>query len=197
MTTVDTDELDRRAMQRLARGDDAALDELMERHGPGVHRLLLGLLDDPQDALDLAQETFVRVYQARSRFRAADRFVPWLYTIASNLARNRLRWRQRHPTVPWDPQVRNAPEGNTKPVDTVSDSTPDPAHQLMSRERIQAVRRAVAELPPQLREVVVLCEWEGLSQAEAATVLGTTPKGVESKLYRARQILRDRLRPWL
>jgi len=196
MNTVDTDELDRRAMQRLARGDDAALDELMERHAPGVHRLLQGLVQDPQDALDLAQETFVRVYLARSRFRASDRFVPWLYTIAANLARNRLRWRQRHPTVPWDP-LKSDGRDAVHPVRTVSDSIPDPADQLMSGERIQAVRRAVAELPPQLREVVVLCEWEGLSQAEAARVLGTTTKGVESRLYRARQILRDRLRAWL
>jgi RNA polymerase sigma-70 factor (ECF subfamily) len=67
----------------------------------------------------------------------------------------------------------------------------------MTEERLEAVRRAVAELPASLREVVVLCEWEGLSQAEAATVLGTTVKGVESRLYRARQMLRARLQPWL
>lgn len=197
MSTPDPDELDRRSMQRLAAGDDAALNELMERHGPAVYRLLLGLLQNPEDALDLAQETFVRLYRARARFRRTDRLVPWLYTIATNLARNRLRWRQRHPTISWESL---AGEYRADPV-PATPSTPQtassPADQLMTEERLEAVRRAVAELPASLREVVVLCEWEGLSQAEAATVLGTTVKGVESRLYRARQILRARLQPWL
>lgn len=199
MATPDSDDRDRADMQRLAAGEDAALDALMQRHAAAVHRLLLGLLGDPQDALDLTQETFVRVYQARHRFRPRERFIPWLFTIATNLARNRIRWRQRHPMVPWEPNPtgpRNAGAGATPSVDCpeVADS---PAEILLSRERIDAVRQAVARLPPELREALVLCEWEELSQAEAAAVLGTTVKAVESRLYRARQILRAELRPWL
>lgn len=199
MATPDRDDQDRADMQRLAAGEDAALDALMQRHAAAVHRLFLGLLGDPQDALDLTQETFVRVYQARHRFRSRERFVPWLFTIATNLARNRIRWRQRHPTVPWDPNPTgpgNAGAGAAPTADCpeVADS---PAEILLSRERIDAVRRAVARLPPELREALVLCEWEELSQAEAAAVLGTTVKAVESRLYRARQILRAELRPWL
>lgn len=195
MPTPDTDPLDRADMQRLVAGDDSALDDLMRRHGAAVHRLLLGLVQDPEEANDLAQETFVRVYSARKRYRPADRFVPWLFTIATNLARNRLRWRARHPTV----SLATLQPGEDPPwrLDPEAPADPCPAERLQTEERIRAVRRAVAELPPRLREVVVLCEWEELSHLEVATVLGTTPKAVESLLYRARRLLRERLQPWL
>lgn len=199
MPTPETDAQDRADMQRLVAGDDAALDDLMQRHGPAVHRLLVGLLQDPQDALDLAQETFVRVYQARHRFRTRDRFVPWLFTIATNLARNRLRWRQRHPTVTWEALAAQSMDCACASTDrpAPSEVEPSPAEVLQARERIEAVRRAIANLPVELREALLLCEWEDLSQAEAAAILGTTVKAVESRLYRARQILRAELRPWL
>lgn len=199
MAIPESDAQDRADMQRLAAGEDAALDALMQRHGRAVHRLLLGLLEDPQDALDLTQETFVRVYQARHRFRSRDRFVPWLFTIATNLARNRIRWRRRHPTVPWEPDPTGPEDpcaGTGRSPDCV-EPVHSPSDIVLSRERAEAVRQAVAKLPPELREAVVLCEWEELSQAEAAAILGTTAKAVESRLYRARQILRAELQAWL
>ncbi len=195
MHTPDADARDRAAMARLAAGDDTALAELMERHAPAVLRYLKGLLGDAEDALDLAQETFVRVYQARHRFRPRDRFLPWLYTIATNLARNRLRWRQRHPTVALATGEEAAEEGSA-PSPGVMANDPPPAENLLARERAAAVRAAVRRLPPDLREVVVLCAWEERSQAEAAAILGTTPKAVESRLYRARQRLQAELRTW-
>lgn len=195
MHTPDADAQDRAAMSRLAAGDDTALVALMERHAPTVLRYLQGLLGDAEDALDLAQETFVRVYQARHRFRPRDRFLPWLYTIATNLARNRLRWRQRHPTVALASSEESADE-NSASNPTLTASDPPPGENLLARERAAAVRAAVWRLPPDLREVVVLCSWEERSHAEAAAILGTTPKAVESRLYRARQRLQDELRAW-
>lgn len=196
MSTSDPDAQDRTDIQRLVAGDDGALNELIRRHGPTVHRLLLGLLNDPQDALDLAQETFVRVYQARHRFRTRDRFVPWLLTIATNLARNRLRWRQRHPTVPIETRSGDATDPAASSPALISNE-PSPGERLLAQERLEAVRAAVAGLPAELREAVVLCEWEELSQAQAAAVLGTSAKAVESRLYRARQRLRSQLQHWL
>jgi RNA polymerase sigma-70 factor (ECF subfamily) len=195
MHTPDADAQDRAAMSRLAAGDDTALTALMERHAAAVLRYLQGLLGDAEDALDLAQETFVRVYQARHRFRPRDRFQPWLYTIATNLARNRLRWRQRHPTVALDASEASAEEP-AAPNRALIASDPPPAENLLARERAAAVRAAVGRLPPDLREVVVLCAWEERSHTEAAAILGTTPKAVESRLYRARQRLQAELRAW-
>ncbi|MDW8381721.1 MAG: RNA polymerase sigma factor [Verrucomicrobiota bacterium] len=194
--SLDADTADRLDMTRLATGDDGALESLMQRHGPAVYRLLLGLLQDPEEACDLAQETFVRLYQARGRFRSEDRLLPWLHTIALNLARNRLRWRRRHPTVSWG-TVDGASQEPASSLELAASSEPSPLEQLQREERIRAVRQAVADLPPRLREVIVLCEWEERSQAEVATILRISPKAVESLLYRARRILRARLHAWL
>ena len=181
----EADAADRADMARLAGGEDAALDRLMARHAGAVIAFLTRLLGDADDARDLAQETFVRVYRARQDYRPAHRFRAWLFTIAANLGRSRLRWRSRHPTAPLE---------EAGPAAATAD---DPAEAIAARERQAAVRRAVAELPDDLREAVALCEWDDLSVAEAAGVLGATPKAVESRLYRARQQLRQALRSWL
>ncbi|HWQ93648.1 MAG TPA: RNA polymerase sigma factor, partial [Clostridia bacterium] len=92
-----SDEQDAQDMVRLAAGHDAALNALMERHGQKMFHYLLRSLQNEEDAADLAQETFVRVYQNRTRFDHKQKFSTWLYAIASNLVRDRFRWRARHP----------------------------------------------------------------------------------------------------
>jgi RNA polymerase sigma-70 factor (ECF subfamily) len=194
MATNETDSLDRADMERLAAGHDAALNDLMERHATPVFRFLRRMLGNEDDANDLAQETFVRVFQARDKFRATERFSTWLFTIAANLARNQIRWRTRHPNVSLDAETGAAEE----PLANVLPATGDaPNEQTLARERVVAVRRAVNELPEDLREAIVLCEWEEKSVAEAALILEATPKAIESRLYRARQNLREQLKTWL
>jgi RNA polymerase sigma-70 factor, ECF subfamily len=194
ITSVDAEARDRADMERLARGHDAALDELMERHATPVFHFLCRMLGNEDDARDLAQETFVRLYRARDRFKPNEKFTSWLYTIAANLARNHFRWRSRHPTVSLDadPETGEPSLGDSLPA---KDGTPEEL--ALARERAAAVREAVGQLPDDLREAIVLCEWEELSTADAAAILDTTPKAVESRLYRARQILRKRLARWL
>ena len=181
-------------MERLAAGHDAALNDLMERHATPVFHFLCRMLGNEDDANDLAQETFVRVYRARENFRSNEKFTTWLYTIAANLARNHFRWRSRHPQVPLEAEPDEAASGlgGTLPA-----KEPPPSDQALAAERAAAVRAAVARLPEDLREAIVLCEWEELSVAEAAAILEATPKAVESRLYRARQLLRERLVSWL
>jgi len=199
MAIPESDAQDRADMQRLAAGEDAALDALMQRHGRAVHRLLLGLLQDPQDALDLTQETFVRVYQARHRFRSRDRFVPWLFTIATNLARTRIRWRRRHPTVPWEPDPTGPEDpwaGTGRSPDCV-EPVHSPSDIVLSRTCAGPGFPAVGKFPANAGASLVLCKGEELAQSGSAPILGTTAKAVESRLYRARQILRAELQAWL
>ena len=188
------DALDRVDMERLAAGHDAALNNLMDRHAPALFRFLCRMLNNEDDANDLAQETFVRVFQARTKFKSGEKFSPWLFTIAANLARNQIRWRTRHPNVSLDSEsnATDQPLGQTLPA---SDAAPN--EQALFSERNQAVRSAVNRLPEDLREAIVLCEWEEQTVAETAAVLQTTPKAVESRLYRARQTLREQLKSWL
>jgi RNA polymerase sigma-70 factor (ECF subfamily) len=193
METVDTAEQDRADMQRLAGGHDAALNALMERHAGPVYQFLFRMLNDEEDANDLAQETFTRVYRYRERYDGS-KFTTWLYTIASNLARNEYRRRGRHPNVSLDAEFGE--EGKTF-RETLSSNAAEPGEEAETSERHLAVREAVEKLPPELKEAVVLCEWEEMSAADAAKVLNTTTRAVESKLYRARQRLRLHLAKWL
>jgi len=188
------DARDQADMERLQSGHDAALNDLMERHATPVFRFLCRMVANEDDANDLAQETFARVFRARASFRTTERFSTWLYTIAANLARNQFRWRTRHPNVSLEAETDPSGQslGGTLPA-----GDPTPNEQALAAERAAAVRTAVSRLPDDLREAIVLCEWEEHTMAEAAAVLGATPKAIESRLYRARQILRDRLKSWL
>ncbi len=193
METIDTAELDRADMERLAGGHDAALNALMQRHAGPVYQFLFRMLNDEEDANDFAQETFARVYRYRDRYDGG-KFTTWLYTIASNLARSEYRRRGRHPNVSLEAQ--SGEEGKSL-GDMLMSSGVGPGEEVDAAERQHTVRQAVDELPPDLREAVVLCEWEEMSVADAATVLNTTKKAVESRLYRARQRLREQFSKWL
>jgi RNA polymerase sigma-70 factor (ECF subfamily) len=150
------------------------------------------MLGNEEDASDLAQESFVRVFKSKESFRPDAKFTTWLYTIAANLARNHFRWRSRHPNIP----LENEGEENA-PVDYLPSGGLNPTEASMAAERGAAVRSAIHQLPEDMREAIVLCELEERQVAEAATILKTTPKAVESRLYRARQILRKKLEQWL
>ena len=188
------DARDRADMERLIAGQDTALNDLMERYATPVFHFLCRMVGNEDDANDLAQETFVRVFKSHDSFRTSGKFSTWLFTIAANLARNHFRWRSRHPNISLETENAETEQtlGSTLPSDS-----PAPNEQALAAERAAAVRAAVGKLPEDLREAIVLCEWEELSMAEAATILGTTPKAVESRLYRARQLLRERLKSWL
>jgi len=181
-------------MERLIAGQDTALNDLMERHAAAVFHFLCRMVGNEDDASDLAQEAFVRVFKSRGSFRTSEKFSSWLFTIAANLARNHFRWRSRHPAISLETENAETEQtlGGTLPSDA-----PAPNEQALAAERAAAVRAAVGRLPEDLREAIVLCEWEEHSTAEAATILETTPKAVESRLYRARQLLRERLKGWL
>ena len=194
MDTTEADTLDRADMARLAAGQDPALNDLMERHATAVFHFLCRMLNHEDDANDLAQETFVRVFRARETFRPTEKFSAWLFTIAANLARNQIRWRTRHPNVSLDAETGVAEQSLAA---TLPSPEAAPPEQLLAAERNAAVRAAVDQLPADLREAIVLCEWEEQSMAAAAHILKATPKTVESRCYRARQILRERLKKWL
>lgn len=180
-------ELDRADMKRLADGRDAALNDLMERHGQKLFRYLIRCLQNEEDAADLSQETFVRIYQNRGKFDSQQHFSTWLYAIASNLVHDRYRWRKRHPQMSLDA----ADEMNFS--ETLPEQKPLPDENIQAVERADEIRRAVAGLPDELRVPLILAEYEERSQAEIGEILGCTAKAVETRIYRARQHLRERL----
>lgn len=190
METEAPDALDRQDMARLTSGHDAALNDLMERHAPRLFAYLLRQLRDESEAEDLAQETFVRVFQNRQKFNPEYRFTTWLYTIATNLARTRQRQQARHRHVSLEAESEFA-EGSLR--DRLPAGQAGPGENLETAERAAAVRAALAALPEELRTPILLTEYEQLTQREAAAVLKCTPKAVEMRIYRARKELRQRL----
>jgi RNA polymerase sigma-70 factor (ECF subfamily) len=180
---------DRELMDHVQRGDEAALGALMERWELPVKSVIARLVFNTSEAEELAQETFVRVWQERGKFRAGAEFRPWVFAIAVNLARNRLRWWRRRPEVAleeWSGIERDAETGRR-----------GDAGNLETAERAAAVREAIARLPGELREAIVLFEYEQMSHAEIAETVGATAKAVETRIYRAREKLRAALKRWV
>jgi RNA polymerase sigma-70 factor (ECF subfamily) len=190
MTPDSTEIKDAADMAKLVEGHDAALNSLMERHGEKVFHYLIRQVQNEAEAADLAQETFVRVYQNRVRFKLSARFTTWLYTIATNLARDRFRWRARHPQVSLEAENPST-EGTL--TDVLADEKPGPSEEMQRTERAAAVRHAIARLPEDLRTALILFEYDGQSHAEIAVIAGCSVKAVESRLFRARQLLRSHL----
>jgi RNA polymerase sigma-70 factor, ECF subfamily len=190
MTLSTTDGADQDAMTRLAEGHDTALNELMERHGEHLFHFLIRALQDESDAADLAQETFVRIYQNRASFDPRQKFTTWMYAIASNLVRDRFRWRSRHPQVSLEAESGQT-EGGLKDSLPASGLAPD--QNLQTEECSAAVSKAVAALPEELRQPLILAVYEELSQAEIGVILKCSAKAVETRIYRARKQLRTAL----
>lgn len=181
------DDLDLADMERLTSGHDAALSELMERHAPKLFNYLIRCLQNEEDAADAAQETFVRVYQNRAKFDPSQRFSTWLYAIATNLVKDRYRYRSRHPQVSLDAENETTGKGFRE---TLPGGAPSPIEAAEAAERAETVRRAVAALPDELRIPLILADYEERSHAEIGKILLCTAKAVETRIYRARQRLR-------
>jgi RNA polymerase sigma factor (sigma-70 family) len=180
---------DAQLMLRLKNGEDQVLNELIGRWQQPLVAFIYRYIGQETEALDLAQETFVRVYETRHRYTDQGKFSTWLFAIAANLSRNYLRWRHR--------RRDSASEGrDSKGVEIAEavqseDDSPDQA--AMRSESISLVREVVNQLPHDLKTVILLYEYQGLSYEEIASVLGCSTKAVEMKLYRTRKLLREKL----
>lgn len=162
-------------------GDQAGFSGLMRRHREAVYRLARLHADDDGEALDLTQEAFISAFAALSRFDSHRPFRAWILRIAINKCRDWSRRRKVRRLLTF-----------TRPIDEagmIADPGPDPEAALQSSAMVARIRGAVQNLPARLREPLVLCTLEGLSQDEAAAVLGVSRKTIETRIYRARQKL--------
>lgn len=162
----------------LARqGDQAAYGVLVRRHQDRIYRHLLNLTGSQEEALELAQEVFIKAWQALPTWRPDVQLHTWLYRIASNAALDVLRRRKVVRFVPLDDDF-----------DAPTDQ-PGPEAQLQARQGLRRVHAALARLVPEQREILLLREVEGLGYDELATTLGIDPGTVKSRLSRARAAL--------
>jgi RNA polymerase sigma-70 factor (ECF subfamily) len=178
-------------IQRCAAGEQSACAELVASHERMVYQLAYHLLGDRDEALDLSQEVFLRVFRTLPSFRGQSALKTWIYRIAINQARNRQRWwrrRRRADQVPLEQHVVEHGE-LAQPTDT------DSPHRALARKELAArLWAALDGLPFDQRTVVVLREIDGLSYEEIAESLDVAIGTVKSRLTRARQTLRRELR---
>ena len=180
---------DSELMLRLAAGQDPALNELMNRWRDRVASFLFRMTGHTETAADLAQETFVKLYQARLRYRPEGKFSTYLFGIAANLGRNHARWKMRHPTVSLDETMDGVPV-----LRELMDIGQTPDEAACTMERLLEIHRAFQGLASDLRETMSLFIYEDMGYAEIASVVGSSPKAVETRIYRARQILKEQLK---
>src|SRR3979490_1356919 len=177
-------------VQRCAAGDEHASAELVAEHQRTVVQLASNLLGDREEALDLSQEGFLRVFRTIHRFRGQSSLRPWISRIAVNQARNRHRfWRRRHRADQVSLDQHVAMHG-----DVFSGVGPTPERVLAQKELAARLRDALERLPFDQRTAIVLREVDGLSYEEIAFSLGVAIGTVKSRLTRARQALRLELR---
>jgi RNA polymerase sigma-70 factor (ECF subfamily) len=178
-------------IERIAAGDEDACAELVDEHQRFVYQLALHLLGDHNEALDLSQEVFLRVFRTIHRFRGQSALRTWIYRIAVNQARNRMRWwrrRRRSQQVSLDDHVRAHGELPTE------SATASPDRVFHQREVASRIQQALDGLPFDQRTAIVLREIDGLSYDEIAFSLGVAVGTVKSRLARARESLRGALR---
>jgi len=185
---------DIRLMLRVRDADDAAafaqLVELYQQRVVAVMHHLLGKLDNAED---LAQEVFLRIYRIRKKYRPKAKFSTWLFTIANNLAMNARRDRARRPAVQLDPQE----SGPMPQAPSMSGREPAPSSGLVQQELAIVIRKALDELNDRQRMAVVLNKFEDMGYAEIAEVMELSTKAVKSLLSRARARLREVLQPYI
>ncbi len=177
-------------IQRCAAGDEMAFAELVAEHQRMVVQLAMNLLGDRDEALDLSQEVFLRVFRTIVRFRGQSTLRTWIYRIAVNQARNRHRfWRRRHRADQVSLDAHVATHGEFR-----SGIEAGPDHVLAQKELAARLQSALDALPFDQRTAIVLREVDGLSYDEIAYSLGVAVGTVKSRLTRARQTLRLELR---
>jgi RNA polymerase sigma-70 factor (ECF subfamily) len=180
-------------LERLKAGEAAAFERFVSERTSDVYGLLYRLTDDPEEARDLTQETFLRAFQSIGRFRGDADLKTWLYRIALNLSRNRWRWwrrKRRDVTVSLDTPLGLSEEPLSA---TLRGDAPDPEQTVLGREREAALSAALRSLGSPYREAVVLRDVEGLSYEQVAAALDANVGTVKSRIARGREELRKKL----
>jgi RNA polymerase sigma-70 factor (ECF subfamily) len=186
------DAADQELLEAARAGDRAALDQLLTRHQSRVYRFGLKMCRDSEDAKDVLQDTLLAVARNVKDFRGASSVSTWLYTIARSFC---IKKRRRSKFAPEQEEPLDlGPEGEAS---RIADPGRGPDESLAGRQIESALERAIGELEPMYREVLLLRDVEGLTAPEVAEVMGLTVEAVKSRLHRARLAVREKVAPLL
>jgi RNA polymerase sigma-70 factor (ECF subfamily) len=182
-------------MLRVKQGDRAAFQTLVEKYKQPVMNLVYRTLPDAIEAEDLAQHVFLQVFKSAHRYEVSAKFSTWIFTIARNLCLNEIRRRSRHPAESLDAA---SAENDDQPLRQFEDAkTFSPPDAVLHGELEEKIQEALAALPEKQRTALVLCRQEELSYEEIAEVLGCSLSATKSLIHRARETLKQQLKPYL
>jgi RNA polymerase sigma-70 factor, ECF subfamily len=186
---------DHELLAAIRDGDELAFQEIVRRYRNPITNFVYRMLDDYDRSVELAQETFIRVYTSASRYQANYSFSTYIYRIATNLAISELRRRKRRKTVslfsPFTNDDGDPVEIDPPDLNMLQDEV------LIRDERRNAVARAITSLPPKYRAAIVLRDVEGLSYDQIAEALKLSEGTVKSRINRARNLLKEKLTAYI
>ena len=192
---VGSSDQDAALVRAIQAGDMAAFDQMVVKHKDKLFNMVYWFLGDYQEANDCSQEIFIKVFKSIKKFRSESSFSTWLYRIAINTCKNRLkssayRWKKK--TVPLE-NPESSEDGNLSYK--IHNDSPSPANELEKKERLMMIQKAINALPQEQNRVIVLRDIQGLSYQEIVDVTGLNLGTVKSRLARARLELRKNLAP--
>jgi RNA polymerase sigma-70 factor (ECF subfamily) len=198
---AEQDRRDRHLVRRLKQGDEAAFRELVHTYQNRIFGLMLRMIGNRQEAEDLAQEVFIIVYRAIGNYRGEGRFYTWLYRVATNTCKNRIKYlkgRNFHRSLDIDetPQAQ-MPAAETGAVITFQSQVPGPEAVTEGMRMEKIVQRELAALDPDHRLLIVLRDVQGMSYQDIIKITGLQEGTLKSRLHRARLALKERLEPFM
>lgn len=186
---------DKQLVERVQRGDKQAFDLLVLKYQHRIIKLVSRYIRDPSDAMDVAQDAFLKAYRALPNFRGESAFYTWLYRIAINTAKNYLVMQSRH--LLETEVTPESEEGEQFEFESTLKEYSTPENMVLTDEIQATIVAAIDDLPDDLRTAILLREVEGLSYEEIANVMGCPVGTVRSRIFRARESVDNRLKPLL
>jgi RNA polymerase sigma-70 factor (ECF subfamily) len=182
-------------MLRVKGGDMEAFETLVEKYKHPIINVMFRMIRDLDEAEDLAQNVFLRVYQSADRYQASAKFSTWIFTIARHLCLNEIRRRSRHPE---DSLESSQSDNGDQPAKQFQDTrTFSPPQAFLHGELERKIQEAIAELPEKQRLAISLCQEDELSYEEIAEVLECSISATKSLIHRGRETLKQKLKPYL
>ena len=182
-------------MLLVKEGDSHAFAQLVEKYKQPVMNMVYRMLRDATEAEDVAQNVFIQVHKSAHRYRIASKFSTWLFTITRNLCLNELRRRSRHPA---DSIESSFPSDDPQPSLQLEDKKNfSPPDNLLHSELEEKINECVNELPEQQKIAIILCRQDEMSYEEMAKVLDCSLSATKSLIHRARETLKQKLKPYL
>ena len=175
-------------VEALADGDESALTGLMDRYEQPIFHFIYRHVPNDADARELAQQVFVRLFFNVGKFKPEARFSTWLYQIALNLCRDHVKSRRTRQAAHTD-SLSAREDDDEHPASDIAVENRTPSDEVQAREKLAALDEGMAALPHDLRTALVLTALEQRSHQECARLLKTTPKAIETRVYRARKFL--------